>query len=306
MTDIVLDAPAPIDLVLPFQIDDLDIRGRSVRLGPLLNEILHAHDYPAPVALLLAEALALTALLGSVLRNDDGKVTLQARGDGAINLLVCDYLVPGQLRGYCAFDAEKLIGLETRPRLEALCGKGYFALTVDQKGTEERYQGIVPLEGKDISELAATYFVNSEQLPTLCKLDARYDGIKNQWVAGGVLIQHLAQGEDGGERLSVRDDNPHWSHARALAETISSNELTDPSLSLETLLWRLFHETPPRVFESKAMRKGCRCSIDRVKTVLRQFPMEELMDMREPDGSFKMNCAFCSKDWIVERPVEKA
>jgi molecular chaperone Hsp33 len=306
MTDISLGTPPPIDLVLPFQIEDLDIRGRSVRLGPLLNEILHAHDYPAPVALLLAEALALTALLGSVLRNEDGQVTLQARGDGAIHLLVCDYLVPGQLRGYCGFNAEKLQGLDTKPRLEALCGQGYFALTVDSKSTEDRYQGIVPLEGKDISELAATYFLNSEQLPTVCKLGARYDGIRHEWVAGGVLIQHLAQGEEGSERLSVRDDSPHWAHARALAETISSNELTDPSLSLETLLWRLFHETPPLVYESKAMRKGCRCSIDRVKSVLRQFSMEELMDMREPDGSFKMNCAFCSKDWVVERPVEKA
>jgi molecular chaperone Hsp33 len=306
MSDISLHSPALIDLVLPFQIDALDVRGRAVRLGPLLNEILQAHDYPAPVALLLAEALALTALLGSMLRDDSGQVTLQARGDGPVTLLVCDYLVPGQLRGYCSFDATKIAGIDAQSRLETLCGKGYFALTMDQKDTDERYQGIVPLEGENISALAATYFRNSEQLPTLCKLDARYDGIKNMWVAGGVLIQHLPQGEEGNERLSVAEDHPHWAHARALAETISGNELTDPSLSLEDLLWRLYHETPPRVFTAKTMQKGCRCSIDRVKSVLRQFSMEELMDMREPDGTFKMNCAFCSKDWVIERPVERA
>ncbi len=306
MTDISLAVAAPIDLVLPFQIDALDVRGRVVRLGPLLDEILHAHDYPAPVAFLLAEALALTALIGSVLGNEGGQVTLQARGDGAVTLLVCDYLVPGQLRGYCSFDADKVACIEPQSRLETLCGTGYLALTIEQKGTEERYQGIVPLEGEDISDLAATYFRNSEQLPTLCKLSARYDGLKQQWISGGLLVQHLSQGELGSERLFVREDHPNWAHARALAATLKIDEITDPSLSLETLLWRLFHETPPRVFETKSLSKGCRCSFDRVKSVLRQFSMEQLMDMREPDGSFKMNCAFCSKDWIVERPQEKA
>ena len=301
MSGIHLRGAAPSDLVMPFQIDALDIRGRIVRLGPLLNDILRAHDYPAPVAFLLAEALALSSLLGSVLGSDGSQITLQARSDGPVSLLVVDYLVPGALRGYCSFDAEKVATLEPQAPLEHLCGSGYVALTIDQPG-HERYQAIVPMEGADLSELATAYFRNSEQLPTLCRLAARYDALEACWSAGGLLVQHLARGEEGRERLFASDDHPNWAHAHALAATITADEMTDPSLALDDLLWRLFNETPPRVFEAKQLSRGCRCSIDRVKSVLRQFSMEQLMDMREPDGSFKMNCAFCSKDWIVERP----
>ena len=304
MTSINLREAAPTDLVLPFTIDALDVRGRAVRLGPLVNEILRAHAYPAPVAFLLAEALALVGLLGSVLASDGGQITLQARSDGPVTLLVADYAVPGALRGYCSFDVEKLASLEPQAPLEHLCGSGYLALTIDQPGVTERYQAIVPLEGRDLSELATRYFQSSEQLPTHCQLGARYDALEKRWTAAGLLIQHLARGEEGRERLFASTEHPQWAQARILASTLSADELTDRSLSLETLLWRLFHETPPRVFETIALTKGCRCSVDRVKSVLRQFSMEQLMDMREPDGSFRLNCAFCSRDWVIERPAE--
>lgn len=304
MTDIRLKPDAATDQVLPFQVDSVDVRGRIVRLGPLLNDILHAHAYPTPAASLLAEALALTALLGSIFVKDGGQITLQARGNGPVHLLVCDYRMPGELRAYCGFDPERVAALDPShlsPRLEHICGEGYLALTVEPP-KQERSQGIVALEGEDLSEAAASYFNNSAQIPTVCKLAARYDGFRETWTAGGMLLQHLSRGEEGSTRLFASEEHVHWAHARTIAATLTAEELVDPSLSAEEILWRLYHETPPRVFSPKMLSRGCRCSLERVKSVLRQFSMEALMDMREPDGSFKMNCAFCSRDWVVERP----
>jgi molecular chaperone Hsp33 len=306
MTDIALTTAAVLDEVLPFQIDTLDVRGRAVRLGPVLNEILSSHDYPAVVAELLAEAIALTALIGTVLKKDGGMMTLQAKGDGPVQLLVADYRAPGELRGYVSFDLEKLQRLDSKPRLEKLCGKGYLAITIEQPGTDERYQGIVSLEGADLAEAAQNYFQSSDQLPTTCRMAVRFDALKNAWIAGGLLLQHLPRREDGQTRLSVNDDHPNWQHAKIMGQTVGFEELTDPSLALSDLLWRLFHQDGCRVYDPITLTKGCRCSQERVQGVLRQFSFEQLADMREPDGSFKVNCAFCSKDWIFVRPEEKA
>jgi molecular chaperone Hsp33 len=305
MTDIELHMAVTLDDVMPFQVDALDVRGRTLRLGPLLNDILSSHNYPAIVTELLAEAVLLTGLVGSVLRSAGGVMTLQARGDGPINLLVTDFRVPGEVRGYASFDAEKLATLGANPRLEDLCGKGYLAITLEQPGTDERYQGIVPLEGANLSEAAQYYFNASDQLPTMCRLAVRYDALKSTWIAGGLLVQHLPRGETGGERLFVAEDHPNWQHAALMARTVGMEELTDPTLAMSDLIWRLFHEDAPMVYPALALTKGCRCTRDHVQGVLRQFSFEELADMREPDGSFKVNCAFCSKDWIFERPQEK-
>ncbi len=306
MNQISLKSAAPLDEVLPFQVDSLDVRGRAVRLGPLLDAILANHSYPPVVTELLAEAILLTALIGSVLRADGGKMTLQAKSDGAVNLLVADFRVPGELRGYAGFDAEKIAALGPNPRLEQVCGKGYLAITLEQPGTDERYQGIVPLEGENLAEAAQHYFQSSDQLPTTCRLAVRHDGLNNNWIAGGLLLQHLPRGEAGGERLFVAEDAPNWSHAKAMAITVGGDELTDPTLPMTELVWRLFHQDAPVGYAPVPLSKGCRCSREHVQSVLRQFSFEQLADMREPDGSIKVNCAFCSKDWIFERPQEKA
>jgi molecular chaperone Hsp33 len=305
MTAIELKASAPLDDVLPFQVDNLDVRGRAVRLGPLLDDILASHSYPAIVTGLLAEAILLTSLIGSVVRADGGMMTLQAKSDGPVNLLVADFRVPGEVRGYAGFDAEKIASLGPNPRLEELCGKGYLAITIEQSGTEERYQGIVPLEGANLAEAAQHYFQSSDQLPTSCRLAVRHDSLKNRWFAGGLLVQHLPRGEEGQERLFVSEDHPNWSHAKIMAQTVGADELTDPTLPMSELVWRLFHQDEARIFAGIPLVKGCRCTRERVQAVLRQFNFEQLADMREPDGSIKVNCAFCSKDWIFERPKEK-
>ncbi len=305
MSGIALHPAAPLDEVLPFQVDALDVRGRALRLGPVLDAILASHNYPSQVTQLLAEALLLTGLIGSVLNTPGGLMTLQAKGDGPVNLLVADFRVPGELRGYAGFDAERLARLGPSPRLEDLCGKGYLAITIEQPGTDERYQGIVPLEGANLAEAAQLYFQSSDQLPTTCRLAVRYDGLKSSWIAGGVLLQHLPRAEAGQTRLFASDDHPNWAHAKIMAMTVGMEELTDPSLPMADLLWRLFHQDGPRVFAPLALSKGCRCSRDRVQGVLRQFNFEQLADMREPDGSIVVNCAFCSKDWVFERPQER-
>jgi molecular chaperone Hsp33 len=268
MTKTISTAPmAGIDGVLPFQVDGLDIRGRLVRLGPLLNDILSAHQYPAQAAQLLAQALTLTALIGSALKSEGSQMTLQARSDGPISLLVSDFTYPNKLRGYLAFDAERLQSIPSDARLETLCGQGYLALTLDQPATkEERYQAVVPLSGANLSEAAQHYFETSEQIPTVIKMGARFDGLGKNWIAGGLMLQHLPKGEVGQTRHFAADvSHPHWEHAQILANTTRFEELTDPMLAMETLLWRLFHESPPRVFAPLQLYKGCRCTRERIQ-----------------------------------------
>ncbi|MEX6725217.1 Hsp33 family molecular chaperone HslO [Parapedomonas caeni] len=303
---ILLDSTNVADVVLPFQVDGLDVRGRIARLGPTLDAVLAAHAYPAAVARLLAEALTLTALLGSVLREEGGQLTLQAKSNGPVSLLVTDYKAPGEVRGYAEFDPEKIAGIEPGASLPELFGEGYLALTVDQTASNDRYQGIVALEGASLAEAAGSYFETSEQLPSRVRLAVRHDGLANRWYAGGLLIQHLPRGEEGAQRLFAADaPHPNWQHATVLADTLRDEELTDPSLTLETVLWRLFHQDQPRIYTPIVITKGCRCTRERIQSVLRQFSFNELMDMREPDGAIRVNCAFCSKDFVFERPAEK-
>lgn len=296
-----------LDQVQSFHVETLDVRGRVVRLGGVLDAVLGDHGYPAPITRLLAEALTLTALIGSTLVEEGAQATLQARGDGPANLLVCDYMAPGAVRGYVGFDLARAGDIEPAAPIHDLLGEGYLALTIDQPGIADgRYQGIVSLEGATLAQVVQRYFISSEQLPTWVRLEVLHDPLARRWYAGGMLLQHLPRGEEGGERLFVQDETPpNWRHATLIADTIRPEELTDPSVSFETLLWRLFHEEQVRLLPPAPLHRGCRCSRERIQAVLRQFSMDELMDMREPDGSFRVNCRFCSKDWVIERPQER-
>lgn len=282
------------DQPLIFTIAARHVRGRLVRLGPTLNTILSAHSYPPVAEKLLAEALVLTVLLGSTLKADGGQLTLQAQtGGGPIELLVCDYR-GGELRGYLKFDAERLAEAGSDPTLFALFGEGFLAITFDQETTGERYQGIVPLEGASIGNAAEHYFVQSEQIPSLIKLAARHDG-EAGCVAGGLLLQHLPEGEVGRDRIHVRHDHPEWEHAHAIAATLKPEEMTDPAIALETLAWRLFHEDEVRIEPGVVVSRGCRCSPEYFAGVLRQFPEAERQDMADDDGAIVVDCAFCSR-----------
>jgi molecular chaperone Hsp33 len=286
------------DLALGVTVPSRHARGRAARLGPTLDLILANHNYPPVIEHLLAEALVLTALLGSLLKDPSGQMTLQAQTEnGIIDLLVCDYL-GGQLRGYVRHDAERLAEAGPNPNLFSLFGRGYLAITFDQPASDERYQGIVPLEGESLAHAAQSYFTQSEQIPSIVRLAARKS--EQGWLAGGLLFQHLPEGEEGRERLHTRLDHPEWPHVAILAGSVRVEELTDPVLPLEDLAWRLFHEEDEvRTLPPVPLARGCRCDPDYVKSVIARFPPEEREAMVGDDGFIRVDCAFCATDFPI-------
>ncbi len=298
-----IPAPAPVldDLVAAFQIEGWPVRGRIARLGPAVNDVLTRHDYPDPIANLLGEAVALAALVGASLKFE-GRLIIQAQGDGPVAYVVADYDTSGALRGYCRYDAERLAEVSAgfaRPGARTLLGDGLFIMTVDQGPDRDRYQGVTQIEGETLALCAEQYFAQSEQTPTRVRLAvgqlATDEGFV--WRAGGMLVQNIAEDENRGPTQDV------WERAQALFETLGEDELIDPTLPPETLLWRLFHEDGVRVFEAHPLRAFCRCSPDRILGVLKSFPPEERTDMVEDDGVIRVTCEYCSRVYDVD-PAE--
>lgn len=292
------------DAVVPFEVEGLDARGRSVQLGAVVDTILARHQYPEPVARLLAEVMVLTTLLGTSLKFD-GKFILQTSTDGPVNLLVADFQTPSGLRAYARFDDDKLEQAikDGKVAPEQLLGKGTLALTIDQGAHMQRYQGIVALDGSNLEEIARNYFDQSEQIPTDVRLavatlvDRNSEGQpKQSWRAGGVLVQHLPKAsldinEKKPEKSKVTDNN--WTEVKALTHTIESAELTDPQVGTERLLYRLFHEHGVRVFQPTPIVDDCSCSREKVENVLKNFSAEEL-DSSIENGEITVKCEFCS------------
>jgi molecular chaperone Hsp33 len=302
------------DRVLPFAVGALDVRGRVVHLGDALDAILTRHDYPSHVAKLLGEAVTLTVLLGSSLKFE-GRFVLQTKTDGPVSLLVVDFTTPDRIRAYASFDAaliETAIS-EGRGSPAELLGRGHLAMTVDQGTSTSQYQGIVALDGQSLEEVAHTYFEQSEQIPTRVRLAVaemltREPGQppRHAWRAGGLMVQFLPQSEDRQRRRDLApgdapegsapppsDDDDAWMEARSLVDTVEDVELTDPGISPEQLLYRLFHERGVRVFEAQPVVDKCRCSRERVFDMLTQFSAEDVTDMTV-DGMIVVTCEFCS------------
>ena len=285
------------DFVAPFQVEGEPVRGRIVRLGPAVDEVLTRHDYPEPVANLLGEACALAALVGASLKFD-GRLIIQAQGDGPVAYVVADYDTSGALRGYCRFDAERVTEAAkgfVRPGAGSLLGQGVFIMTVDQGPDMDRYQGVTPIEGETLALCAETYFAQSEQTPTRVRLAVAQadigDGLR--WRAGGLLIQNIAEDQTRGSTEEA------WNTAQALFETVGEDELIDPTVSSATLLWRLFHEQGVRVFDPKVLTGFCRCSREKIVSMLASFPPEERVDMVEPDGRIHVTCEYCSRVYAL-------
>ena len=295
---------ARLDTALGFTLPGRHARGRVARIGPALDTILANHSYPPVLEKLLAEALVLTALLGSLLKDPSGQLTLQAQTEnGVIDLLVCDYKA-GELRGYVRHDPERLAEAGPSPSLFGLFGKGYLAITFDQPASDERYQGIVPLEGEGLGEAVQSFFAQSEQIPSLVRVAARREG--GGWTAGGLMVQHLPEGEEGRERLHTKLDHPDWPHVAILAGSVKDEELTDADVTLEALVWRLFHEEDEvRVLPPVTLARGCRCDPAYVRSVIARFPADERAAMVGEDGLIRVDCAFCATDFPID-PAELA
>lgn len=293
------------DAVLPFEVDGLDIRGRSVQLGESIDTILERHNYPEPVSRLLAEVMALTVLLGSSLKFE-GKFIVQTSSDGPVNLLVCDFQTPNFIRGYARFDQEVLDNFVEQKRLspEDLLGKGTLALTVDQGNHMQRYQGIVALDGTNLEEIARNYFLQSEQIPTEVRLAVatlfyrdNNGEPKKSWRAGGLLAQFLPQSEfkaEANAQTDANDPRDHWEEVKALMATVESAELTDPQVGSEKLLYRLFHQHGVRVFNPTAIIDKCSCSREKIEAILQDFTAEEFQQTIV-DGEIQVHCEFCSR-----------
>src|SRR5690349_13138275 len=273
------DQVIPDDVVGAFQIEGEPVRGRIARLGDSIDEILRGHDYPEPVANLLGEACALAALVGSNLKFD-GRLIMEARGNGPVKYVVADYDTSGGLRGYCRFDADEVAAVSqgfVRPGAKSLLGEGIFLMTVDQGADMDRYQGVTAIEGETLALCAEQYFAQSEQTPTRVRLAVGQadDGSGPRWRAGGMLIQNIA-----GDEARGPTEEP-WIRTQAHFETLGEDELLDPQLSSHHLLYRLFHEDGVRVFASQPLRAFCRCTQERIETVLRSFDEGQRAEMVE-------------------------
>ncbi|MBH0238539.1 Hsp33 family molecular chaperone [Methylobrevis sp. L22] len=302
------------DAVLPFAVEALDSRGRLVHLGPALDTILSRHAYPEPVARLIGEAAALTALLGTALKFD-GRFIFQTQSDGPVHMLVVDFEAPDRLRACARFDEAAVHAAiaEGRATSADLLGAGHLAMTVDQGPDMSRYQGVVPLDGRSLEDAAHQYFAQSEQIPTRVRLavaevvsrDAGH-APRHAWRAGGLLVQFLPESS---ARLPVRDLDPGdapegslplpvdeddaWTEAASLVGTVEDHELTDPAVSAEDLLYRLFHERGVRVYDRQPIIERCRCSRDKVADMLRSFSADDRKDMVD-EGRINVTCEFCS------------
>ncbi|RAK64851.1 Hsp33 family molecular chaperone [Phenylobacterium kunshanense] len=284
----------PDDVVGAFQIEGEPVRGRIIRLGPAIDQILRAHAYPEPVANLLGEACALAALVGSNLKFD-GRLIVEARGAGPVRYVVADYDTSGGLRGYCRFDPEEVEAVShgfQRPGAKTLLGEGVFMMTVDQGSDMDRYQGVTAIEGETLALCAEQYFLQSEQTPTRIRLAVGQEG-EMPWRGGGMLVQYIAGDDARGDTLEA------WVRTQAFFETIGEDELLDLDLSSNTLLFRLFHEDGVRVFGSKPLRAFCRCNQERIETVLRSFDAADREDMVEPDGKIHVTCEYCSRVYAI-------
>ena len=291
-----------------FQLEETALRGRMVKLGSVMNEIIDQHGYPKPVAHLVAESAILALLLSSMLKYE-GVFTLQTSGDGPIAMIVSDVTSAGEVRACATFDEERvekaraqLAALETpegsQNHLAQYLGKGYIAFTVDQGTQTERYQGIVELKGASLVDCVQHYFTQSEQITTGIKMAAgERDGM---WRGGGIMLQRMP--EEGGEQAysnRINWDEDGWRRSMILMDTCKEGEILDPDLPADDILVRLFHQEGVRVYEPQSVSKGCRCDVARVENILMQMP-EEDHEYMSIDGKITMHCEFCSYDFVFD------
>ena len=305
------------DTVMPFEVATLDLRGRVVQLGPVVDQILERHAYPQPVAKLLGEAVVLAVMLGSALKID-GRFILQTQTDGPVGLLVVDFTTPGKVRACARYGKDGVAAAIASGKTDAgaLLGKGHLAMTIDQGTDTSRYQGLVALDGGTLEDAAHEYFLRSEQIPTRVRLAvaeelvASEGGARHHWRAGGIMLQflptsperariadlHPGDAPEGVELPEIPEDDA-WVQGRALLATVEDVELIDPDVSSERLVYRLFHEPGVRVFRASPLSAECSCSRESVEAMLKSFSQDDRDHMVE-DGKISVTCEFCSANYV--------
>ncbi|MEM7739930.1 MAG: Hsp33 family molecular chaperone [Pseudomonadota bacterium] len=295
------------DVVIPFQVGESAVRGRLVRLGPAVDDLLSRHDFPMPLKQLVGETAALVALLGASLKFD-GKLILQLQGDGPVSMVVADYTAGGALRATATMKdgATATVGQALGPELHFLLRRGHMVMTIDQGADMERYQGIVPLDGPTLGQATVSYFTQSEQIPTAIELAVGQitdEHGRETWRAGGIMAQFMAA--EGGSRergedvILADDDQDAWNRAAILLETIKPDELLDPTISAHQILYRLYHEDGVRVFDPSTVHFSCTCNRGKIASVLSQYTRADIEDMIE-DGAVEVSCDFCRTKYRFE------
>jgi molecular chaperone Hsp33 len=285
----------PDNFITSFLLHDTQVRGRMVRLGAVVEDILERHDYPEPVSRILGEMLVMAALLSSNLKQE-GIFTLEIRGAGAVRLMVADAVFGGTIRGYAQLrEGAEIQPLGAMAPRELLGADAYLAITIDPGEDMQRYQGIVALEGESLADALHAYFRDSVQLAVDLKLavakSAEIVGNKPRWRASGILIERLP-GND--ETLASISEDDSWHYARVMLATLTHKELLDAALDATDLLYRLFHEQGVVVYPARAITSGCRCSRARITTVLMSMPKSEREAM-VMGGVIRVHCQFCNQ-----------
>ena len=305
------------DTVLPFQLDAIDMRGRIARLDGVLSGVLKQHAYPAPVEALVAEMALLTALIGQTIKLR-WKLSLQVQTNGPVRMIATDYYgpekegEPARIRAYASFDADRITDARPFDQL----GQGYFAILIDQGKGMTPYQGITPIAGTSLSDCAASYFAQSEQLPTVFALaygKSTEPGVPEHWRAGGIMLQHMpkaspfatqeASGEEGllaAQDLVQGDDSENWDRVNSHLQTLEELELIGPSVAPTDLLVRLFHQEQPRVYDTQSVQFGCTCSEDRVRQSLSIYSAKDIEKMTTEDGKVTADCQFCGAHYTLD------
>lgn len=305
------------DTVLPFQLDHSNMRGRVARLDGVLSGILRQHNYPASVEALVAEMALLTALIGQTIKLR-WKLSLQVQSKGPVRMIATDFYAPeaegepARIRAYASFDPERV---NDGPAMDQI-GEGYFAILMDQGEGMQPYQGITPLSGESLASCAEAYFAQSEQLPTRFALSfgqSTEPGVAQHWRAGGIMIQHMPKaspyakeggsGEGGlllADDLLNEDEGENWNRVNSHLSTVDDMELIGPSLPTTDLLFRLFHEEGPRVFDAQPVRFGCTCSEDRVRQSLSIYSARDIEKMTTEDGRVTADCQFCGAHYDLD------
>lgn len=291
------------NLIQPFRLENSNVRGRMVRVGSVLADMMRRHNYPAPVSALLSEVVTLGLLLSAMLKYD-GIFSLQIKGEGPITLLVADVTTRGDVRAYAGFDEAAVKKAAKRKQdtenhyYHLLGNKGYIAFTVDQGGgADSRYQGIVELKGTSIVDSVQHYFSQSEQIRTSFRIAVHPQD--DHWRAGGIMIQHMPEDDAGkyqGE-VSVED----WARAVMFLDTCTDGEILSPVLPPQDVLYRLFNEDGVRVYPVLPIHFKCRCSLEKVTQILKTIPRHEMEEICEKEGQASIKCEFCSENYIFTK-----
>lgn len=303
--DTIVKFPLPDqNIIQNFMLDSSAIRGRVVRLGGMLDKVIVAHELPDPVSSIMAEMICLTTLLSSMLKFE-GVFILQVQGDGPLSMMVCDVNSDGHTRACCNLNQEKYDALDIDkkqgPTLRDLIGKGHMAFTVDQGPNTDRYQGIVALDGDNLEACVQHYFEQSEQIETVARMAVEKDG-DGKWNAGAIMLQRFPLDDDGIQNEIKDKDNEDWVRSTILLKTCKDEELLDQKLHEDTLLVRLFHEEGVVMLDTSSFEAKCRCSENRLLSVLATMPKDDIEHITDEDGKISMTCEFCKTIYAIIAP----